>query len=515
MLYRRGPLAYLTPVRSLIALALVCFACGCGDRSDRARAPESPSRPLSRGPDPIVLRAPRDGGVVRAYLYPKLDSVIWTSGERAAPIARVMAFDQEAGSIAFVDRSGLPGRLDLRKSTATAATRTKLTSLASSDGWAIYGIDPKGVIVRLTPSGNWSYTPRRAARAALPQADGSLLLVTSERGVTRVLRMRPPDEMVTDSVTLPGVREVSATQVGDRVYFRVDSGLFGIRVGDLTPVPSLDFDGPVRAVAPTPSGDRIFVAVGGESRLAVVDRFHEKVASRIALPGEASALRIDPLGRYLLARAMSGDSAWVIAIGTDRVVGSVRTAWRADLPLVLPDGALLLADGHDAVLVDGETLRTRSRIADGANDVWHVVLWNGFRPRSAELDQPVRFPDDDSARAARASADSAAAANDTTQGQPRRDSAVATVPVPVTPPPPPPERHTGFTVQFASVLSEARARETANAITIDGQHPRVVVSVTAGATVYRVILGPYPTRADAERVGRAAKHAYWVYEGVP
>jgi hypothetical protein len=33
--------------------------------------------------------------------------------------------------------------------------------------------------------------------------------------------------------------------------------------------------------------------------------------------------------------------------------------------------------------------------------------------------------------------------------------------------------------------------------------------------VYRVVLGPYPTKADAERVGRESKESFWVYEGNP
>src|SRR6185436_16754010 len=99
---------------TLSALALVLVASGCGGRSDRAEANAAPSASIARGPDPIVLRAPRQGGVIRAYLYPKLDSVIWRSNTAAPAIARVLAFDQEAGSLAFIDAKGLPGRIDLR-----------------------------------------------------------------------------------------------------------------------------------------------------------------------------------------------------------------------------------------------------------------------------------------------------------------------------------------------------------------------------------------------------------------
>jgi hypothetical protein len=43
----------------------------------------------------------------------------------------------------------------------------------------------------------------------------------------------------------------------------------------------------------------------------------------------------------------------------------------------------------------------------------------------------------------------------------------------------------------------------------------VVTGETNGTTIYRVILGPYPTKVDAERVGRESRESFWVYEGNP
>jgi septal ring-binding cell division protein DamX len=36
-----------------------------------------------------------------------------------------------------------------------------------------------------------------------------------------------------------------------------------------------------------------------------------------------------------------------------------------------------------------------------------------------------------------------------------------------------------------------------------------------GQPVYRVVLGPYATREDADRVGRESRQSYWIYEGGP
>jgi cell division septation protein DedD len=73
----------------------------------------------------------------------------------------------------------------------------------------------------------------------------------------------------------------------------------------------------------------------------------------------------------------------------------------------------------------------------------------------------------------------------------------------------------GFTVQFAAVLSEEIAREAAAAVQVDGRTPRITSTVRDGRTVYRVVLGPFPTREEAERVGRASGRSYWVFEGAP
>jgi hypothetical protein len=433
----------------------------------------------------------------------------------------VLAFDAEAGSIAYVDRNGIPGRIDLRSGNVGVASRAKLTSLSSTDGYSIYGIAGNGSVTRLTPTGDWTYAPKQRARLVLPQPDGTLLVLTDQGADIGVLRVRPPDTDVTDSAEVPDAKRILHAQAGDRVYFGIDSSIFSLRGRALAVTPTVKLDDGVLAVVPTPSGDRLFVATDSSNDLVVIDRYRDQVDRTIQLPGRVSALRMDPLGRYVLARAAAGDSAWVVNVGTARVIGSVATAWRDDLPLVAPDGAVLLADGKNIRIVEGETLKDRSVVNDGAEDFWHVIVWNGFRPRSGELDQPVTFENSDSTAA------------DSTEHvvtpAPRPDSGAQSGPprAPIPRPTPPripvdtpaaeAPRAKGWTVSFAAYLSESSARARAAAITVDGQKARVVAGQTPGTntTVYRVILGPYPTKADAERVGRESKESFWVYEGNP
>ena len=513
-------------MRTTVVLALVLVACGPSDSRDTSARHDAPSASSSTGPDQIILRIPRSGGAVRAYRYPQLDSLIWTSATKAAPPGRVLAFDADAGSVAYADRNGVPGRIDLRSGTVSIATRAKLTSLASSDGYAIYGIAGNGNVTRLTPTGDWSYTPPKRARLVLPQDDGTLLVLTDAGANLGVLRVRPPDDDVTDSAAVPDAPRILHAQAGDRVYFGIDSSLFALRGRTLQVTPALQLGGAVRAVVPTPSGDRLFVATDSSRDVVIVDRYRDQIAQPITLPGAVGALRMDPLGRYVLARAVAGDSAWVIAVGTARVVGSVATTWREDLPMVAPDGALLLSDGSNVRIVDGETLRQRGVITDGADDFWYGIVWNGFRPRAGELDQPVTFGDSDSTSIDPDSSDTTAVApplqpapGDSTAPRSPRLPAPRPAPprLPADTAPPESARSRGWTVSFAAYLSEASARKRAATISVAGQNARVVSGQTPGTNtvVYRVILGPYPTRADAERVGRESRESFWVYEGNP
>jgi cell division protein FtsN len=67
-------------------------------------------------------------------------------------------------------------------------------------------------------------------------------------------------------------------------------------------------------------------------------------------------------------------------------------------------------------------------------------------------------------------------------------------------------------VSFAAVLSEARANEVAAGISVNGVRPRVSSTASGGTTIYRVVLGPYATRDEADRVGKESRRQYWVFE---
>jgi hypothetical protein len=339
------------------------------------------------------------------------------------------------------------------------------------------------------------------------QPNGELLVAANKGAQTLLWKVRPPDDVVQDSAVLPLSGRAVRTQVGDRIYFTVDSGLVGVKAKDLSPVGAVQLDSRVRALAPTPSGDRIYVATSADSGISVVDRYSGRVSTGVVLPSPPADLRMDALGRYLLARFPKADSAWVIAIGTNRLVGAVATRWEADLPAITPDGNLALLGAKDVVLVDPEKLAVKSTVAAGAKDFWYFFAWDGFRPRAQGLDQPVTFPGDsvpvDSLTA------SSTPSGSTPLLPPGRDTAPVTAPPTVRPP------SAGFTVSFAALLSEEKAQALASTIKVAGNSAHVVATTTAGSPIFRVVLGPFPTREEAEKIARASKREYWIYEGSP
>jgi hypothetical protein len=494
-------------LRRLLLLALLCAAC-----SDDRAAPDTTTSSVveKHGPEPLLLRVPRGGGTGRVYRYPALDSTVWTVDEAPA-IDRVLAFDANAGSIAVVDSKGFPGRLDLRETDVLRAARTKLTSLSSANGNDIYGINAKGEIIRLNPNGSdWKFKPAVAARAVFAQPNGDLIVSANKGAQTLVWRVHPPDDLALDSAVLPLAGRGVRTQLGDRIYFTIDSGLVGLKAKDLSPLEAVQLPSRVRALAPTPSGDRLYVATMADSAISIVDRYTGRLKSALMLPRPPADLRMDPLGSYLLARIPAQDSAWVIAIGTNKLLGAVHTRWESDLPAITPDGRLALLGAKDVSLVDPQKLGTQSTISGGAKDFWYFFSWDGFRPRAQGLDQPVTFPGEGVAGDSLGTGFTASSPDSSVGAPVSTDSA----PPPATPDPARPTS-LGFVVSFAALLSEEKARQVASSITVNGAPAHVVSTTTAGSPIFRVVMGPFPTRGEAEKIGRASKREYWIYEGSP
>ena len=123
------------------------------------------------------MRVPAGGGLARAYRYPNLDSLAWRSTESAPALGSLLAFDAENGTMAFVDAVGIPGWIDFRSGSVRQPTVKPLSLIASTEGFAIFGVNADRHLVRYTPAGDWTQRLNGQIRKLFPQPDGSLIVL--------------------------------------------------------------------------------------------------------------------------------------------------------------------------------------------------------------------------------------------------------------------------------------------------------------------------------------------------
>lgn len=497
-------------MRGYLFLLSILAVAACADRGPAGES--DASIVTTYGQDPIALRVARGGGMVRAYQYPRLDSLIWTSTQPIGAQARVLAFDPENGLEAYIDRNGVTGWVDLRVGSVKRGGEDRVVRALSTDAWSIYSVVRDTIVHRSTPSGEWEMRVAGGVHSVFPLKDGNLVLVALQGDEARLMRLRPPESKLSDSALVPAPTLAAMSPLGDRMYLSYGSELVALDARTFNEIARVRFDGDINALVTTPSGDRVFVASEGEPRIAILDRYSGEQTEGIAVPGPVRELRVDPLGRLLLARPDSGDSVWVVSIGTNRLVATLPTTWRDDLPTVAPDGSVATIPERDVHFTRPGQDKPRIIVTAGGGEIWHFVAWNGFRPRAPGLDKPVVFPED--------SMVFGSPVPDLTPVAPSSPGVAppATVlPPAVEEPPAPPAttRRDQFSVQVAALLSEERAREVAREVRVEGLQARVVTSTADGVRIYRVVLGPYATRAEADRAGRLSGKNYWVFEGVP
>jgi len=477
------------PLETLV-IVWVCAACERGEATVSRKPAIAPVVASLGGPDPLLLRAPHSGGVARVSPFGDPDSTIWQSTGVLPPLSRILAFDDDEGTIAFVDQRGRAGQLDLRSGSVTLSSRDRLLSAASISGSTIFGVGPGGSVLRMMATGTWTFDPPRPARLVFPEQDTSILVVGGDSGATVAWRIRPPIASITDSLRVPPITRAVSTPMGDRVYFASSTGLFAVDIRTLKITKPIRSIRTVTALAVTPSGDRVFVVADSSREIQVVDRYRNEISVRIALPGRGSELRVDPLGRYLLVKISGKDSVWIVGIGTNQLVGTVPSIWRGDIPFVAPGGSIVTGVGRDVWFIDPITMRPSSEVQDGTSDFWFGFWWTGFRPQMATVGQPVTADTLRDSVAADVAPTVAAADTARPSALPAHDSQGGC--------------SNGFWVQFAAYLVQQRAQSLAARIHVGTANASIVVGLVGGVPIYRVDLGPYPTKDAATQVAAAS-----------
>lgn len=394
------------------------------------------------------------------------------------PLSAVVGADIDERLVFALDTGGNLHALDLE-------SRMTRRYLEHAD---LPTIGPNGAVFAVQPDHRIARVSRREVSAIRPrfgetpvQLAGSLagqvVVISTARDSSWVRVLS--DERATDPIALPR-GQVAVSAWGDLVAVAAETALVLVDPLDRRPRQSIPLGGGVRHVAFSPSSHRLYVA-RGRNDLAVVDRFNFVEGAPIRLPGPAASLRIDATGRWLLAQPERGDSVWVIDLAAGQHTATIRSEWREDLPLVTGVGTLLLRQGEDVVALDlnRSPPAESGRVSGGGLDLWLSLRWV---PPAL---QPL----------AQAAAESALVAQDSaliTARAPESDGARQRV-----------------YLQISSSRNPDWARELARQITAIG-FPASVSPPATAEDGYRVLVGPYPSRDEAEEAGRRLGRPYFV-----
>ena len=418
---------------------------------------------LARSPG-VAIRLPAKGGTPQLYRLPRLTPVDGVLRGKLPAIERVVGLDPESEFLFVTTAKRELLGLDLGSGRVDTVAVAVAQAALGPDG-TLYAVDTLRRVISLS----------RRTRFAWPQPLTALprdLFGATDQHLVGVI---PQDRLLVAAADQPPtVRpiaaggDVTASRWGDLVAVASDSGVtFYDPLGRRDPAFVKLADAP-RALAFSPSGHRIYVARRNVPGLAVIDRYEHKELDGVALPGPVAALRLDPLGRWLLARPAVGDSAWIVDLPIKRHTGIVPTLWHPDLPAISPDGMLIYRRGNDVVSARPDSLTEVGKVTNAAADVWVLTTW---LPRGVPA-SPVST----------AAAESAGAG--------------AEGPLYV-------QVSTSQNPEWSGHLADDLTRAGLAARVLAPQHPD---------DGYRVVLGPYPTRAQAEATGRRLGRPFWIYQ---
>ncbi|HZB26984.1 MAG TPA: SPOR domain-containing protein [Gemmatimonadales bacterium] len=435
-------------------LLLLCAACGGSSDLATGTLPAS-----SRSVAPVtVLRIPREGGQAHLYRVPTLDSAPWKPDERLPPIDRVIGADPEQGLVFVLDRKSNVVALDLD----TRRVRTFLENVRYAtlgpDG-ALYAVDTASAVTQLVRRTPVRFRSKLQGKPAELHGTMNGALLARLAGNRPALEFLGSDQAPT-SIPLPA-GQVASTFLGDQVAVAADTAVIVYTPQDKSKPRVIPVEGDARAVLFSPSGHRLYVARAGAPFL-VLDRFEGTTLREIELPGPARALRGGLYGSWVLVQPESGDSVWVIDVGTGKYVGTTPTRWTDDLPAVAPPHTLLVRRGGDLMALDlaSKGLTPVGRVEGGAADFWLPLAWH---PADAG-EIPVET-------------DSAGLAADSGAGRP------------------------SVYLQVSSSQNPTWASELSERLRAAGL-PASVLTPRRSDEAYRVVLGPYATREQAEETGR-------------
>jgi len=426
-----------------------------------------------------VLRLPGGSGAVLAYEPDSLQPIDWQASGPVPAAAVPLGLDLDQRVVYYLDtRQRLIG-LDLEARIARSFVEGTTRATVGPDG-AAYAVDSTGKLVRIARRAATTFPARFSAtpNALFGTQNGQVVALSRDSGpALRLLSV----EQSGDPIPLAGSL-VAATYWGDLIAHATGRRLELIRPGDPSQNRRAELPRDARALAFSPSGHRVYALTATE--VITFDRFSAERRGGISLPGQGAGLRVDPSGRWLLVQPESDDSVWIADLATSRLVLSAPTAWSGGLPAVAGAGTLLTSEGDDVLAwnLAAERPAPVARVLGGAADRWLPVAWV---PPSRQATVQA------ATQSAQLAQDSAIRAG------PAARSTVSEVYLQVSS-----SQNPDWADDLARQLSEAG-------------HPAAVWTPAEPEESYRVVLGPYASRDEAEAAGRALGRPFFVVSGRP
>lgn len=480
------------------ALLIASALAACGGREGSPEFRHLPASVATPPLDASLLRVIHAGGTAELLRATTLTPREWVITGGLPTITRLLGAVPEARTVYGLDNAGHLIAIDMQARRWHAVPTTAKQFVTTPDG-TILGVDTAGHVLRMGARG---LSPLKAVvdrGAVLLRGPGDDVITVGNRpdmldvfGATGEVR----------HLAVPTGR-ITTTWIGDLVAVVTDSGVtFVDPTGRVERGRKAAAEHTIRIRnTPTvatfsPSGHRLYVGrkSGG---LVMIDRFTRKALSELPLPGPVDALRVDRSGRWLLASG-PGHALWVIDLARWALASTRLAPWSENLPQVIDGRTLLVRSNADLVAVDltQDTNHNLGVLLGGAADRYLMLPWIVEQPATTALaTTPAAAP---------APATSAAPVPAASQGATTAPAAGQTVPAA-----PAPAVAGQVYLQVSSSQNADWAKAFAQQLK-DGGFPAKVLDPGTPTEGYRVVVGPYSNRVDADSVGKRLGRSYFI-----
>ncbi|UCG86425.1 MAG: SPOR domain-containing protein [Gemmatimonadota bacterium] len=418
----------------------------------------------------VAFRFPSSGRAATLFRLPDLEEVSWRFDTEGRSTETILGFSSDNDLIFTLAEREDSLAFDLRAlDLVTGRSRTLDSNVVA----ATVGPTGQAYVVRADGSigqaehrrtDTWPDTLTGVPTALWGAARGRLIAII-ETDVGRDLAYIARGQPIVRQPLPTGTPEVS--KWGRLVAVTVDSGVALFDPADPSAVAFAALRPAPLAIAISPSGHRIYAALA-DGRLVAVDRFAANTVQQSQLPGPAVALRTDSFGRLMLAQSENG-TIWAIDVIGLAVLATINGSWDRDLPTVAPDFTILVRQGSGVVAYQGEEFSEAAVVQEQTGDLWLTTAWD---PRRPALEFAV-------------------------------DSAPTTEPASVE-----------IYVQVSSSGNPAWAEDLASELQAAGLNAKVL-RPDDDEERYRVVLGPFASREEAEASGRRLGRAFWIFTREP